>query len=307
MKALFNADLLSGKLKFDEPMSKHTSWKIGGLADYYYSAKGIDDLILFLKQVPATMSITCIGNGSNLLVRDGGIRGVVISMAAFMDAIEVMEDCRINVGAGVPCPKVARFAASGGLTGSEFLAGIPGTMGGALAMNAGAYGGEIWDIVESVTVLDRRGEPELRSKRDFEVAYRKVSLKQDEWFISCCLRLQQSDKTLCNQKIRTLLSERNEQQPVGQLSCGSVFRNPKDDYAARLIDACGLKGTRIGRACVSRKHANFIVNMGNASSLDVESLIILMHDAVKRRCGVDLQAEVNIIGDLEEDAHACKL
>ena len=297
MNTVFDTESLNSELKLNEPMSAHTSWKTGGPADFYYCPNEMNDLIAFLKQAPEEMPVTCIGNGSNLLVRDGGIRGVVISLANAVDEIDLLENCEINLGAGLHCVKAARFSAANGLTGSEFLAGIPGTIGGALAMNAGAYGSEIWDIVKSATVLNRTGECKVLPKKNFDIRYRNVLLNEHEWFIACRLQLRQSSKEICSKKIRALLSERAEHQPLGQLSCGSVFRNPENDYAARLIDACGLKGTCVGKACVSEKHANFIVNMGGASSLDIENLIMLVHDTVKRTKGFDLQMEVRIIGN----------
>jgi len=199
------------------------------------------------------------------------------------------------------CAKAARFAANQGLTGAEFLAGIPGTIGGALAMNAGAYGGEIWDVVKLVNVLNRKGECLNRIKADFNIAYRSVSITEDEWFISCIIKLQLSSKELCNEKIRKLLAERAKQQPLGQLSCGSVFRNPENDHAARLIDTCGLKGTSIGDARVSEKHANFIVNTGNATSSDIEKLIELIRSTVLDSHGIEIQTEVKIIGETGSD------
>ncbi|MDH4274321.1 MAG: UDP-N-acetylenolpyruvoylglucosamine reductase, partial [Gammaproteobacteria bacterium] len=176
-------------------------------------------------------------------------------------------------------------------------AGIPGTVGGALAMNAGAFGGETWTWVKQVETLDRHGERRLRTPADYHVGYREVRGPQDEWFIAAHFALHAGDGAAAQQRIKGLLAERNRKQPTAQPSCGSVFRNPTGDYAARLIEACGLKGTCIGAACVSEKHANFIVNIGGARAADIEALIAKIQHAVAQTHGVQLQTEVHIVGD----------
>jgi UDP-N-acetylmuramate dehydrogenase len=192
---------------------------------------------------------------------------------------------------------VARFAAEHGLGGVEFLAGIPGTMGGALAMNAGAHGGETWDWVDSVETLDRSGRLQLRRRDDLDVAYRHVVLPADEWFIRVRLKLQPVPAGQSGQRIRELLARRAETQPTGEFSCGSVFRNPPGDYAGRLIEQCGLKGARCGRARISEKHANFIINEGGASARDLENLIMLVRERVRLEFNVELDPEVRIVGE----------
>lgn len=288
---------LRGELREQEPMSKHTSWKTGGVADYFYSPADIDDLSFFMSILPSDMPVTWVGLGSNLLVRDGGVSGVVISIVGVIKSLEIINEKEVSTGAGVLCVKVARFAAKHGLTGVEFLAGIPGSIGGALAMNAGAYGGEIWRVIKQVETINRQGERKCYSKDDFEIGYRSVSLAEDEWFIACTMELAVSSKTVVEQAIKKMLSERAAAQPLGKLSCGSVFRNPPNDHAARLIELCGLKGKQVGGACVSEKHANFIINTGNATSLDIEQLIELVRATVLEKHAVSLIAEVRVIGE----------
>ena len=297
MRKTIDISKLRGELREQESMSRHTSWKTGGAADYYYSPADIDDLSIFISAVPMEMPIIWVGFGSNLLVRDGGVSGVVISVVGVLDNLEFNNGNEICIGAGVPCVKAARFAAKQGLGGIEFLAGIPGSIGGALAMNAGAYGGEIWRNVKQVETINRKGECKIYPREHFKVAYRSVSLSKDEWFTNCKIELEVSDQSVVEKSIKTMLSERAEAQPLGQLSCGSVFRNPPADHAARLIESCGLKGRHVGGACVSEKHANFIINMGDATSSDIERLIELIRATVYEKHAVKLIPEVKVIGE----------
>lgn len=277
-------------------MSRHTTWKTGGLADYYYSPADIEDLATFISILPETLPIIWVGNGSNLLVHDDGIRGVIISVTGVLDTIEQLEKNTLKLGGGLACVKAARTAAKYGLSGIEFLAGIPGTIGGALVMNAGAYGGEIWNRVQQVEMINRSGEINSPERGAFDIAYRSVNKRNNEWFLSATILLEQKDSASINQTIRSMLAERAEAQPLGQLSCGSVFRNPDGDYAARLIEVSGLKGFHIGDAYVSEKHANFIINAGNASSNDIASLIEHIRQTVFNQHGVSLKPEVKLIG-----------
>jgi len=301
MRKTIDTSRLKGELREQESMSRHTSWKTGGAADYFYTPADIDDLSIFISEVPIELPIIWVGMGSNLLVRDGGLPGVVISVVGVLDNIDITNGNETSIGAGVPCVKAARYAASKGLEGIEFLAGIPGSIGGALAMNAGAYGGEIWRNVKEVETIDRKGERKIYPKEHFEVAYRSVSLPKDEWFTNCKIELEVSDKSVVEKNIKTMLSERAEAQPLGKLSCGSVFRNPAEDHAARLIESCGLKGKYIGGACVSEKHANFIINMGDATSSDIEGLIEFIRTSVNEKHDVNLIPEVRIIGNSGSD------
>ncbi len=301
MAAMNTPPELRGVLRLDEPMSKHTSWRVGGTADHYYEPADIDDLANYLRQLPDKEPVTMVGLGSNLLVRDRGIRGSVICPTGMLDGFEILDAKTLRVEAGVPCAIVAKRCAKQGFTGLEFLAGIPGTVGGALAMNAGAFGGETWPNIEKVETLDRQGEFHLRDRDQYLIGYRSVlgpvDAHEGEWFVAAHFKLETGDGEASLQKIKQLLAKRSESQPMGLPSCGSVFRNPEGDYAARLIEATGLKGFQIGDAQVSEKHANFIINLGNATATDIEQLILLIADRVKQQHGIQLESEVRIVGD----------
>jgi UDP-N-acetylmuramate dehydrogenase len=288
-----------GKMAFDEPMSKHTSWRVGGLADCYYQPADIEDLATLLSQLAIDEPITWIGLGSNLLVRDGGIRGTVIATSGVLNGLQRLQGNKVRAEAGVSCAKVARFCAREGLTGAEFLAGIPGTMGGALAMNAGAFGGETWEIVSAVETLQRNGQRYERLPDEYEVGYRSVRGPENEWFVAAELDLKPGDTTAAQARIKELLAKRSDSQPIQIPNAGSVFRNPPGDHAARLIEAAGLKGLCIGGACVSEKHANFIVNTGKAKAADIEALINQVAHEVELKHGVRLEREVRIVGEAE--------
>ncbi|MCQ8116221.1 UDP-N-acetylmuramate dehydrogenase [Methylomonas rosea] len=286
-----------GTLLNNEPLAKYTSWRVGGPAQHLYIPENKADLIEFIASLPAGEPLYWMGLGSNLLVRDGGIRGTVINTRGRLKEMYLADSERVYVEAGVPCAHVARFCADLGLTGAEFLAGIPGTMGGALKMNAGAFGGETWSIVEKVEMINPRGEVIQRDHHEFEVAYRSVKGLADEWFLSAQLKLSKGNSEASQQHIKALLEKRNASQPTNKPTCGSVFKNPPGDYAARLIEACGLKGFAIGGAVVSEKHANFIENRGNASSEDIEALIEHIQTQVQTQFGISLHTEVCRVGE----------
>jgi UDP-N-acetylmuramate dehydrogenase len=288
---------LKGRLLEHEKLAKYTSWRVGGPADRLYIPQDRQDLIEFIAALSDSEPVFWMGLGSNLLIRDGGIRGTVINTKGRLKELRLTDDGSVYVEAGVPCAHVARFCGESGLIGAEFLAGIPGTMGGALKMNAGAFDGETWAIVKSVEMLDRAGKVTHRMPQDFQVNYRSVKGFEDEWFLSCELILQQGDTVASQQKIKGLLEKRGATQPTNQPSCGSVFKNPEGDYAARLIEQTGLKGYMIGGACVSEKHANFIVNTGNATAADIEVLIHYVQDKVEQQQGIVLQTEVCMVGE----------
>ena len=288
---------LRGELRLNEPMARHTSWRVGGPADRYYAPEDTAALAEFLAGLPAAEPLTWVGLGSNLLVRDGGIRGTVISLTRLPEQLEQTGEVTLTASAGVACAKVARFAAESGLAGAEFLAGIPGTLGGALAMNAGAWGSETWSVIDWVDTLDRQGQVHHRTAADYRIGYRNVEGPADEWFLRAGLALQPDSEGRARGNIRELLARRADSQPMGVPSCGSVFRNPANDHAARLIDSCGLKGFCIGRACVSDKHANFIINTGGATAADIEALIDHVRQTVRAQTGIDLIAEVRIVGE----------
>lgn len=291
---------LRGEMRQHESMSRHTTWRVGGPARCFYRPADIDDLALFLSGLPAGEPLFWLGLGSNLLVRDGGINGTVIATQGVLGNMEQLSETMIRVEAGVACAKVARFCARLGLGGVEFLAGIPGTMGGALAMNAGAFGGETWGHVVEVETIDHGGVRHRRSPREFEIGYRSVQGAPGEWFVAVTLALTPHTDGEAQGKIRALLERRAATQPVGLPSCGSVFRNPEGDHAARLIEAAGLKGECIGGACVSEKHANFIINSGDARAAEIEALIIKVRDAVQQQFGITLIPEVRIVGERQQ-------
>ncbi len=291
------ANTLRGELREREPMARHTTWRVGGPADRFYQPADREDLALFLSGVPTSEPLYWCGLGSNLLVRDGGLRGTVIFLHPGVAGLHRDGDTTVWADGGAACAKVARFAARQNLVGAEFLAGIPGTMGGALAMNAGAWGGETWERVAVVETVDRTGRFRQRPPADFQVAYRHVDAPAEEWFTGVRLQLEHGDGDEAMERIRGLLSRRAASQPIGKPSCGSVFRNPPGDHAARLIEAAGLKGYRIGGAHVSEKHANFILNDGTARADDIERLIAHIGEVIAGRTGVRLVPEVRVIGE----------
>lgn len=287
----------AGKLLVNEPLARYTSWRVGGNADQLYIPAGLDDLCLFLQSVAVDKPIYFIGLGSNLLVRDGGVRGAVVVLHNVLAELKMDGDL-VYAEAGVTCGKLAKFCAREAKQGAEFFAGIPGTLGGALAMNAGCYGAETWDVINSVTTINRRGELNKRDAAAFIASYRHVDMPvAGEWFVAAWLNLKAGDAHESAQKIKDLLATRLASQPLNLPSAGSTFRNPAGDHAARLIEASGLKGYIIGGAQVSEKHANFIVNIGGANALDIEMLIKHIRETVLAQQGVALQQEVKVIGE----------
>ena len=297
MMAATATNTVRGELRLNEPMSKHTSWRVGGPAETFFVPNSLEDLSLFLQELNEGIPLFWFGVGTNLLVRDGGIHGVVISASRIMRTLERLEHYLVKAGAGLPCTQLARQCVRWGLGPSEFFAGIPGTVGGALAMNAGAHGGETWDRVESVRSIDRSGEIHERAPGEYTVGYRSVTGPMNEWFIEATLRFD-ADVTPSAEDMKSMLERRKRTQPLGLPSCGSVFRNPPGDHAARLIEAAGLKGFSIGGAEVSRKHANFIINSDNATASDVEALIGHVRQAVFEEHGVELIHEVRVVGEV---------
>ena len=288
-----------GQLLFGEPLANYTTWRVGGLAKTLYKPAGIADLSIFLKQHPLDEPLIWLGLGSNSLIRDQGFTGTVILTQGCLHEMSLIGDDLVRVEAGVSCAKMARFCARSHLGGGEFWAGIPGTMGGALRMNAGCFNGETWQSVIEVETMTRDGEIRRRKPAEFNVSYRHVSgLLDDEWFIAATCRLSPGDKDKSLQLIKELLDHRAATQPTSEYNCGSVFRNPPENYAAKLIESCGLKGKRIGGAMVSEKHANFIINhQGMALADDIESLIQLVQHTVYEQTTIQLIREVHIIGD----------
>lgn len=288
---------VQGEIRRDEPMSRHTSWRVGGPADVFFVPAGLDELALFLRELDPEQPVFWLGVGSNLLVRDGGIRGVVVAAARFLRKLERVGPYGVRAGSGLPCTQLARQCIRWDLGPSEFFAGIPGTVGGALTMNAGAHGSETWERVESVRTIDRFGEIRERAPGEYSVGYRSVVGPANEWFVEAALRFEPGVGA-SREKLDAMLERRRETQPLGQPSCGSVFRNPPGDHAARLIEAAGLKGYAIGGAVVSRKHANFIINAGAATATDIEELIEHVRQTVLEAHGIELVHEVRIVGEV---------
>jgi UDP-N-acetylmuramate dehydrogenase len=295
---------LRGELRENEPMSRHSSWRAGGPARRFFAPADLEDLSAFLGQLPDEEPVLFVGLGSNLLVREGGWLGTVVLTNGSSKPLR-LEEGLLYAEAGAACPKVARFAADHNLGSAEFLTGIPGTVGGALAMNAGCYGGETWDIVERVVTIGRHGQLRRRGKEEFEFSYRHCELKADassdgdEWFASAHFRLPEGDKEESRAIMQALLTKRRATQPLQLPNAGSVFRNPPEGKtAARLIQFSGLRKYERGGARVSEKHANFIVNPGGkGSAADIEGLILHVQAVVEEKTNVRLVPEVKIVGD----------
>jgi len=294
-----NTTALRGQLLQHERLADYTTWRVGGLAKTMYKPADVADLAVFLKQCPLTEPILWLGLGSNSLIKDAGFAGTVVLTQGCLNELNVIDGTSVRVEAGVSCAKMARFCARNELSGGEFWAGIPGTMGGALRMNAGCFNGETWQFVVSVETIDRTGTIRHRTPDEFEIAYRHVrGLAADEWFVAATCRLIPGDKDKSLEVIKELLAHRTATQPTNEYNCGSVFRNPPNNYAARLIESCQLKGQRIGGAMVSEKHANFIINYeGTASAHDIESLIQTVQQTVYEKTATELVREVHILGD----------
>jgi len=288
---------LRGELSLNESLSKYTSWRVGGIAQRFYRPVDKEDLAVFLSQLPLAEPILWLGLGSNLLVRDGGFAGTVIATAGIFQSLEV-ENNTLIADVGVYCSKLAKTAAKSSLAGGAFFAGIPGTLGGALAMNAGAHGVETWSLVAQVTTIDRQGQYHQRTPDEYTISYRHVEQPAEEWFVSARLVFNEGDKDSETAEIKSLLKRRNATQPTNKPCAGSVFRNPENDFAGRLIETEGLKGLTVGGAQVSDKHANFIVNTGSATAADIEALILLVQQKIEVAHGIKLEPEVHIIGEV---------
>jgi len=307
----FTLNSLRGTMRYNVNMSRHTSWRAGGCVERLYQPADFDDLRAFLRSLPVDEPLLAVGLGSNLLVRDSGLRGTVLLMHGALGELSMGEDGLVYAQAGVPGAKLARFAALHELSGAEFFAGIPGTVGGMLAMNAGCYGSETWEVAKRVHVLNRAGELYERTSEDYEIGYRAVAkrepsvsthlspinLKQEEFFVGAWFKFASGDGNESREAIRALLNKRIASQPLNLPNAGSVFRNPEGDHAARLIESCGLKGMQIGDAQVSTRHANFIVNLGEASAGEIEKLITEVQFTVEKMTGIRLHPEVRIVGE----------
>ena len=279
----------------NESLSRHTSWKVGGPADVFFIPDNRQDLSQFLSQNKGN-SVTWLGNGTNVLVRDGGIRGVVISTKKSINKITMAAEnsCRVEVGAS--CMDLALFAEKNEMGPAAFFSGIPGSIGGALTMNAGSFGHETWEFVESVEVIDEVGIIHHLDPKEFKFSYRSVEFPFPLWFVSCLMKFPESETTT-KSELKAMRDQRIKTQPLTEDTCGSVFKNPKSDHAGDLIERAGLKGYKIGGCSISTKHANFIVNEGGATSADIEELIKHVQNIVKAKFDVDLETEVRIIGE----------
>lgn len=289
-----------GLLIKNESLARHTSWRVGGVADRYFEPESREELAEFVRDLPSQEPILWIGLGSNLLVRDGGVRGTVIALHGALEKLEKIGEAEIFAEAGVHCARLAKFSVNEKMAGAGFFAGIPGTVGGALAMNAGAHGGETWDTVHEVEVMFRDGHCQWLPRTSFKYSYRHVEGPIGMiGFVAARFRFAPDVAGTAEKDMKEWLARRKATQPVGKPSAGSTFRNPPGDHAARLIEACGLKGHRIGGAMVSTLHANFIITDDNARAADVEALIAHLRAVVKQKKGVELETEIKIVGEAD--------
>ncbi|MBU0744513.1 MAG: UDP-N-acetylmuramate dehydrogenase [Gammaproteobacteria bacterium] len=287
---------LRGTLQQDHQLAEYTSWKIGGPAEYFYRPVDLEDLMQLLRSWEDN-PITILGAATNVLIRDKGIKGLVVYLRNTLNNLQIIDDFNLRTESGVSLAHLIKKCIDAGMTDMTFMAGIPGTIGGALKMNAGANGDCIWNHVQSVETINRRGEIRTRQANEFKAAYREIDgLDPDEWFVAANLVFARGKKSEAQEKIQTYLKKRANSQPLNKPNCGSVFRNPTGDYAARLIESCGLKGKTIGGAQVSEKHANFIINHDNAKAIDIEALIQEIMDTVEKSTGIKLIPEVHILG-----------
>lgn len=280
----------------NESMKKHTSFKIGGNADVFIKIKTVEELLWALKiSKENNIDVTVIGNGTNLLVKDKGIRGIVLKLE--LSNIEEIENGFI-VEAGVPLITISILAQKRGLTGLEFASGIPGTIGGAVKMNAGAYGGQMQDIVTETTYINENFEIKILKKENHKFAYRETVFNRNNWIvISTKIFLKPENANIIKEKMEMYSNKRKQGQPLNFPNAGSIFKRGEDFYTAELIDKCDLKGYNIGDAIVSEKHAGFIVNKGNATAEDVIKLIDYIKRQVKKKFGKDIELEIKIIGE----------
>jgi len=282
----------------DVSMKKYNSWRVGGIAENYVEVSSEAALQKIFSINKVKKPITVIGVGSNLLIRDGGIKGTVINLSRGLKSI-FLDQHLIFAECGISCSSLARFSAKNNKKNCAFLAGIPGSVGGALAMNAGCYGGEIWQFISKVKIMNHKGDIRIKDKQSFKIGYRSVKKKEDEIFIGAWFNFPSKENNDENeeQKIDDLLKLRRSSQPLNWPTAGSTFRNPEKNFAAKLIEEVGLKGFQIGDARISNKHANFIENIGDATAKDIEQLIYLAQEKVEKLKKIRLQLEVKIIGE----------
>lgn len=292
--------IFSGEMRFDCGMDQFTTFRVGGKADvvcFPHDLIALQQLVSFINR--EAIASLVVGRGSNILVRDGGFGGIVIILKGMLASIEKNNNDKssIKVGAGASIADLLSFCSRYNLAGVEFLAGVPGTVGGAAAMNAGAFGREFCNVVLEIQFITSQGELVKRTNSQLGYAYRKLNFPVGEIIVSVKIQLEKEEPGIVNKRITENLKTRNATQPLDMPSGGSVFKNPPGDYAGRLIEEAGLKGKRSGGAMISPKHANFIVNTGNAKAQDVLSLITLVRKEVRDRSGIDLEPEIHVIGD----------
>ncbi len=294
-------EAVGGDVLFDEPLDRHTSIRVGGRADALAFPRSVAALRRVIAHCRRSgVPYTPVGNWTNLIVRDGGYRGVLISMQRLQGAVwerDAQGGALARVEAGVPVAEVVRVAARDGFTGMEFCAGIPGSVGGAVMMNAGAYGSEIRDVIEEATLMNGRGELLRREKKELAFAYRKLNLPEGMIVVGAAFALRQGDPVKIRERVADILSKRGRKHPLEYPNAGSIFKNPEGGPAGRIIEEAGLKGARIGGAMVSEKHGNFIVNVGKASAADIVALIELVKEKVREQTGISLETEVRVIGE----------
>lgn len=297
-ETIFNlAEILGCKARRNEPMSKHTSFKIGGNADVYIKVNNLSKLSTILKECQASdVDYMILGNGSNLLVSDDGIRGVVIRLDGDFRKITLLDDTTIFCGAGATLAYLCKFALNCGLSGLEFAWGIPGTVGGAVFMNAGAYDGEMKDVVHSVSHISPSGEIGRTEKENLNFGYRTSVYRSNNMIITgVTLKLKKGNPDEIRTKMDDYMSRRSTKQPLEYPSAGSVFKRPEGNFAGALIEQCGLKGKTCGGAQVSEKHAGFIINKSNATAKDVRDLIGEIQKTVSDKTGYSLECELIIL------------
>jgi UDP-N-acetylmuramate dehydrogenase len=290
-----------GTLTAEAPLAPYTWFRVGGPAEVLFQPADYEDLADFLAAKPAEVPVTVIGVGSNLLVRDGGVRGVVVRFGRAMSQVTQEGDC-LRVGAGAIDPSVAAVARDAGLAGLEFLTGVPGTIGGALRMNAGAYGGDMQQITMSATVLNPAGVIRQLSAQEIGFSYRHVEVPEEFIFVECMLQGRPDDTVAIAERMVKIRASREESQPLRTRTGGSTFANPDGQKAWELIDHAGCRGLIVGGAQVSEKHCNFLLNLGDASAADIEALGEEVRDRVHKMCGVTLRWEIRRIGEAKKGA-----
>jgi UDP-N-acetylmuramate dehydrogenase len=288
--------LLRGEWRYHEPLAAHTTWRVGGLATRLYRPADIADLRAVLAYLDPQEPICYLGLGSNVLVSEQGFQGTVIQLQRFKQ-IRIHRDTLVRVAAGVSCAKMVRFAIQHELVGLEWLIGIPGTIGGALAMNAGAWGSSTWEFVTKVWTINRAGHLQVRYPQEFTIGYRSVHGLDQEWFLGAEFALLKGNRVHAQERCRELLAQRASRQPIGLATAGSVFRNHVTHSAGYLIEAAGLKGFSYGAVQISEQHANFIINRGQAKATEIAQLITIVQQQVLKHSGVMLQPEICFIGD----------